>query len=220
MSILAKRKYDFSLSWPPILVLGIILIAGLLLGGRYRFFSPSAAVLLLGIAASLAIYTFYAENHSKVDQALVATALLVASVTVVQIVGVTHLLTLLFSGAQSVRGTQLLASGVYFWACNVLTFALWYWLIDRGGPHVRARRSFGRAEFFFPEMAAGDFAIAKWTPGLTEYMYLAFTNATAFSPTDTLPLSSRARLLMTVESGMSLIIIALVAARAVNILTS
>jgi hypothetical protein len=73
----------------------------------------------------------------------------------------------------------------------VLTFGLWYWLIDRGGPHMRGRHAGGHAEFLFPEMTAED-ADPQWRPGLGEYMDLAFTNATAFSPTDTFPLSSRA----------------------------
>jgi hypothetical protein len=219
VNTLVKQKYAFTLSWPPVLVLGIILLAGELVGGRYRAFSSSTFAILIVVAVLLTGWTVFAENHSRYERAVFSTTLLVAYVTIVEIVGLVHLLSLLLSGDKGIHGLQLLGSGVYSWVSNVLTFGLWYWLIDRGGPHVRARRGHGRAEFLFPEMAASDIAGPQWVPGLIEYMYLSFTDATAFSPTDTLPLSARARLLMTVESAMSLLTIALVTARAVNILS-
>lgn len=217
MNSTIKRKYVFNLSWPPVLVLGIIVLVDELLGARYRFLTPHTFAIVTAIAVLLAGYTFFEEKHSHFARAVLSTGLLVACVTAVEIAGLTHLIALAFAGANGVQGTQLLASGVYVWVCNVLTFGLWYWLIDRGGPHTRAQGIPARPEFLFPEMTAADTAKSEWTPGLIEYMYLAFTNATAFSPTDTLPLSSRARLLMTIESSMSLVTIALVAARAVNI---
>lgn len=219
MAPLVKAKYAFSLFWAPLLVLGIIVAAGELLSGRYRFFSAGAAIALVVLAIVLEAYTLYEERHLRFSHALYATVLFVTLVTVVEIAGVAHLIALLLSGGKDIHGPFLLASGAYFWGSNVMAFGLWYWLIDRGGPHKRAANE-GQdlPDFFFPEMAAGDFAAREWTPGLSEYMYLAFTNATAFSPTDTLPLTPRARGLMTAESIISLIVIALVTARAVNIL--
>lgn len=94
---------------------------------------------------------------------------------------------------------------------------LWYWTLDRGGPAARGLTRHSRPDFLFAQMTIeqGD---ESWSPGFIDYLFLAFTNATAFSPTDTLPLSGRAKLLMMAQSGISLLTIALVAARAVNIL--
>ncbi len=208
------------MSLPPTLVLVLVLLVARLLSGRYVLFSPLAVSLLVALAVVFAAWTFYAENRFRFDRAFLATALLVLLFTTVEVAGLIHLLSLLFVGGSDIKGPQLLASGVYFWGSNVLAFGLWYWLIDRGGPHVRARRGHGKAEFLFPEMTAGEGIVdPNWSPNIIEYMYLSFTNSTAFSPTDTLPLSSRARILMMVESTMSLVSIALVTARAVNILS-
>lgn len=207
------------LTWPPALVFGIALAASTLLGGRYRFLSgPMIAVMVL-VAVILIGYIFFAENRLQYHRAYFTAGLLVLYATLLDIYGITHLLRLLLSGGQHVHGLALLGSSVYFWSVNILTFSLWYWLIDRGGPHMRARNANQRAEFLFPEMTASDIADPRWHPGLIDYMYLAFTDATAFSPTDTLPLSTRARALMALESGLSLVMIALVTARAVNILS-
>lgn len=214
-----KNQYAYSLFWVPIGILAVILLTGQLLTGRYRFLSTTTIILILTIALALEIYTYFEENRKRFRRALFATVLLVATVTVVEVDGVANLVLLLVTGGRSIHGPPLLLSGLYYWASNVLAFGLWFWLIDRGGPPMRARGSEGPAEFFFPEMAAGDIVQVGWTPGLAEYLYLAFTNATAFSPTDTLPLSSRARLLMTAEAVISLVVIALITARAVNILS-
>lgn len=214
-----KKEYAYSLFWVPIGILTVILLAGQLLTGRYRFLSTTTAILILAFAVGLEIYTYLEEHRKRLRRALFATVVLVATVTIVEIDGVVNLILLLVTGGRSIHGPPLLLSGLYYWASNVLAFGLWFWLIDRGGPPMRAQASEGPAEFFFPEMAAGDIVQNGWAPGLAEYLYLAFTNATAFSPTDTLPLSSRARLLMTAESVISLVIIALITARAVNILS-
>jgi hypothetical protein len=149
---------------------------------------------------------------------MLATGLQVALLGGVVVTLLAHLLHLLITGGKDVRGLPLLASGVYVWVSNVLAFGLLFWLLDRGGPHARMDGHGKRAELLFPEMTAGEVADPQWSPNFVEYLYLSFTNSTAFSPTDTLPLSSRMRFLMTAESSMSLVTIALVAARAVNIL--
>lgn len=219
MSTFAKGKYAVDLSWPPALVFGIYAVASQLLDNRYKFFSATTVAVVIAIAVLLVGYIFIAENRFHADRAYVATGLCVLYVTVLDVYGLSHLVRLLLEGGQGVYGAPLLASSVFFWGSNVLAFGLWYWLIDRGGPHMRARTVGGRVEFLFPEMTASEIADDKWRPGLVEYMYLSFTDATAFSPTDTLPLSSRARVLMTLESTLSLVTIAFVTARAVNILS-
>jgi len=102
----------------------------------------------------------------------------------------------------------------------VLVFGLWYWELDRGGPLARHLRREALPDFLFPQMGEGKAYVADdWRPGLVDYLYTSFTNATAFSPTDTMPLTQTAKWLMTVQSLTSLVTIGLVVARAVNILS-
>ena len=119
------------------------------------------------------------------------------------------------SGSQPV---PLLATGANIWLTNVIIFALWYWELDRGGPAARAAGSNPTPDFLFPQMAETSIDFHGWEPQFTDYGYVSFTNATAFSPTDTMPLSRWAKLAMMLQSAISLVTAALVIARAVNIL--
>ncbi len=112
----------------------------------------------------------------------------------------------------------LLTSGASVWATNVIAFGLWYWEFDRGGPVHRAEGTRQHPDLMFPQMASPQLAPADWEPYFVDYLYLSFTNATAFSPTDVLPLARWAKLTMAVQSAVSLAVGALVIARAVNIL--
>jgi hypothetical protein len=112
----------------------------------------------------------------------------------------------------------LLASGASIWATNVIAFGLWYWEFDRGGPVHRAEGTRMFPDLMFPQMATPHLAPRNWRPYFIDYLYLAFTNATAFSPTDVMPLSRWAKITMAVQSGVSVALGALVIARAVNIL--
>lgn len=119
---------------------------------------------------------------------------------------------------------ELLRSAAALWLSNIIVFASWYWRLDAGGPHQRAQREEHAAgAFLFPQMtlqperkhAAGS---KKWTPNFVDYLFLAFNTSTAFSPTDVPVLSRWAKVLMMLQSMISLLVIALLAARAVNIL--
>jgi hypothetical protein len=116
-------------------------------------------------------------------------------------------------------GPTLLLDALNIWSTNVIAFALWFWSIDRGGPSMRGLHSTKTADFLFPQMSLETEDNTRFSPGFIDYLFLSFTNATAFSPTDTLPLSQRAKLLMMIEASVSLLTVALVAARAVNILS-
>jgi uncharacterized membrane protein len=120
--------------------------------------------------------------------------------------------------AEDDTGTVLLATGAAVWMTNVIAFSLWYWLLDRGGPAARASGTAASPSFAFPEMQSPDLVTADWTPYYADYFYLAFTNATAFSPTDTLPLNRWAKMLMLAQSAISLVVAVMIIARAVNIL--
>ncbi len=112
----------------------------------------------------------------------------------------------------------LLASGASIYLTNVLAFGLWFWDTDRGGPVRRAAGDRHYPDLMFPQMSSPELAPPHWEPRLLDYLYLSLTNATAFSPTDTLPLARWAKVLMAVQSTIALVTVALVIARAVNVL--
>ena len=116
------------------------------------------------------------------------------------------------------NGRSLILAGVLLWLTNVLLFGLWYWELDRGGPLARAAEPDRLPDFMFPQTDKPKLGPPGWSPGLIDYLYVSFTNATAFSPTDTMPLTQSAKLLMAAQSLTSLLIVGLVVARAVNIL--
>jgi hypothetical protein len=119
-------------------------------------------------------------------------------------------------------GRALLVDAINIWITNVVIFALWYWFLDRGGPSSRGLVPAHKRDFLFTQQQQGAGAtsgFSGWLPGFIDYLFLAYTNATAFSPADTFPLTVRAKLLMMAESAISLITIALVASRAVGILS-
>ena len=124
----------------------------------------------------------------------------------------------LVQGTEGNNAGPLLITGGTIWLINVIVFALWYWEFDRGGPVARAQAIRMYPDFQFAQMAVPQLAPPGWEPAFSDYLYLSFTNATAFSPTDTLPLSRWAKLAMTVQAAVSIVTVALVVARAVNIL--
>jgi uncharacterized membrane protein len=113
---------------------------------------------------------------------------------------------------------QLLASGGDVWLINVLTFGVWYWELDRGGALERAAGTLQSPDFLFPQMSSPDLAPKDWEPEFLDYLYVALTNSTAFSPTDTLPMSRWTKAIMGLQAMLSLIIVGLVVAGAVNAL--
>jgi uncharacterized membrane protein len=111
---------------------------------------------------------------------------------------------------------NLLGRGGAIWLTNVIAFSLWFWELDRGGPAERAAGTGIPLSFAFPENAMPEFGSDGWTPKYPDYLYLSFTNATAFSPTDTLPVKTWAKMAMMLESVVSLLAAILVIARAIN----
>jgi uncharacterized membrane protein len=118
----------------------------------------------------------------------------------------------------AVGPAELLVAGAAIWLTNVLAFALLYWEFDRGGPAARAAGTRTHPDFLFAQMQSPKLAARDWEPYFADYLYLSFTNTTAFSPTDVLPLSRWAKLTMMVQSAVALVVVVLVVARAVNVL--
>ncbi len=115
-------------------------------------------------------------------------------------------------------GAQLLLKAITIWGTNVIIFGLWYWAVDQGGPVRRVQPDPPPHDFQFPQDENPQLAEPDWRTHLVDYVYVSFTNSIAFSPTDAMPLTRRAKLLMLIESGVSAMTILLCAARAVNIL--
>ena len=126
---------------------------------------------------------------------------------------------LVTTSTKDLGGGELLLTGFAIWATDVIVFGLLYWELDAGGPAVRIRAAArGKPDFQFPQDENPELAVKDWSPQVWDYAYLALTNAIAFSPTDCMPLSLRAKATMGVESAISAILVLLVAARAVNVL--
>ena len=148
----------------------------------------------------------------------VVSLLLIAALTIDNITSAGRLIRGVINGTESTDPAKLLLTGGAIWLANVIVFTLWYWEFDRGGPGERATASRQFPDFVFPQMQSPNLAEADWEPSFVDYLYMSFTNATAFSPTDTLPFSRWAKLTMMTQSAVSLVTVALVIARAVNIL--
>jgi uncharacterized membrane protein len=153
-----------------------------------------------------------------------STALRVASLTLTGLLSLanawsaTLLIQGLVAGTEGQDAGALLSTGAAIWLTNIIAFAVWYWQFDRGGPAARAHARRDLPDFQFVQMQNPDLAHPDWEPQFVDYLYLSFTNATAFSPTDVMPLTRWAKLTMLGQSLISLVTLALVIARAVNIL--
>jgi uncharacterized membrane protein len=141
---------------------------------------------------------------------------LLAVVSIANALALVALIGSLLSGEEK-SGAELLLKGATIWGTNVIVFGLWFWGLDRGGPVRRFEPNPPLPDFQFPQLENPQLAQPGWRPGLMDYVYLSFTNSIAFSPTDAMPLTRWAKLLMLTESGVSAITVLLVAARSVNI---
>ena len=124
----------------------------------------------------------------------------------------------LLRGQSSDSPMTLIGSGGLIYTINIVVFALWFWELDRGGPISRALGLQAYPDFLFPQMQAVGLVDPDWEPTFPDYLYVSFTNVTAFSPTDTLPLTRWTKLLMMLQAALAVALVALVIARAVNVL--
>jgi uncharacterized membrane protein len=142
---------------------------------------------------------------------------MIAVVSAANSASIILLVHLLVNGAHANAAT-LLRAAVHMWVVNVLLFGLWYWQLDGGGPAARPTCEPGARDFLFPQQTEPALQADGWQPMFLDYLYVSFTNATAFSPTDSMPLSRWAKMLMLIQSAISLALAVMVVARAVNIL--
>ena len=203
-----------------------VLLALLAIGGLYYELPTALSLgpdwLLLVLVAVLTIPAVISYHRGNWRLNIILGHVVSAVVTLS--VGIS--LALLISRLPTHKDTpvQLLRSATTLWVCNILVFACWYWRLDAGGPHQRSlRRSHTDGAFLFPQMVLDpdlrkEMGEDQWSPGFVDYLFLAFNTSTAFSPTDVPVLSRWAKVLMMIQASISLATIALLAARAVNIL--
>jgi uncharacterized membrane protein len=189
----------------------------LLLPGRLTvgptWLLPALEVALL-VGLTLATPRRLEREHTGRRRAALAMTALVSAANIASLVLLSR--QLLRHG--SPNGRELITSGALIWLTNVIIFGLWYWETDRGGPGVRAAGHDQAPDFLFPQMSDDRIEPINWRPQFIDYLYVSLTNAAAFSPTDTMPLSPRAKSIMGMQSLVSLVTIGLVVSRAVNIL--
>jgi uncharacterized membrane protein len=143
----------------------------------------------------------------------IGSLILLGVVTLALSVAIVHLI---FTLKKDLNGIQLLYTGFLLYICNTLVFSLWYWAVDGGGSDQRLLSEHRAYDFLFPQQMGGFDGV--WIPHYIDYLYVAFTGATAFSPTDTMPLSHRAKFLMMLEAVLALLLISFVVSRAINII--
>jgi hypothetical protein len=209
--------------WP---VAAAVLAAAFLLGmlpGRISLF-PSWMPHVVGFVVIIPIIavSLFADRRPFWLQAERVVLLLFFLVAVAATTAnLTNLVNAMIERPADVSGVQLLSSSIGVWITNVIAFSLLYWQIDREGPEARLKDSSALPDWLFPQESAPDRDVSRdWHPIFIDYLYLGFSTATAFSTTDAMPLTPRAKLLMMLEASVSLATIVVVASRAINILGS
>jgi len=215
-----QRRTQGELRWPVTLCLAVGIALQIAVPDRLVLVRP--VWVLPGVQALIGLVLFAANPHriNSSSRALRWLSLtLVALLSLANGWSVVRLCQLITNGSLDKSANQLLITGAMVWLTNVIAFALWYWEFDRGGPVARALNIKRYPDFQFPQMISPPEMVSPdWEPAFTDYLYLAFTNAAAFSPTDVMPLSRWAKLAMTVQAAVSIVTVALVVSRAVNIL--
>ncbi|GAC1570627.1 MAG: hypothetical protein NVS3B18_03010 [Candidatus Dormibacteria bacterium] len=204
--------------WPASLAVVAALALYLILPDRLVV-GPKWVVPALEVALLLPLTITTPHRHrAETRFGRLTSLLLVALINAANVGSLVLLVHFLLAGGKT-DGRELILSSIEIYLTNVLIFGLWYWELDQGGPGARLLPHPAKPDFLFPQQNAPQAADQGWKPGFVDYLYVSFTNATAFSPTDTMPLRQRAKLLMGIQAAASLITVALVAARAVNILS-
>jgi uncharacterized membrane protein len=206
-----ERRWPVTLSVIVAIVLQFALPEQLALLPRYLLPGLEVA-LLIGLIAANPVRI---ERRSQVVR--LASIALIFLITAANAASAVLLIRLIID-AKASQAVPLLASGAAIWATNVIAFALWYWEFDRGGPVHRSLGKSPHPDLMFPQMSSPELAPPDWETRFVDYLYLSFTNAAAFSPTDVMPLARWAKLTMLLQSAVSLALGVLVIARAINVL--
>jgi hypothetical protein len=206
--------------WPAQLTVLVALLLGITIPDKLTLHPTYLIPAMEGVLlAGLIVTTPWGQFEVPHPRRRIGAIVLIALVTATNLLSLVLLSHELLIGRSGGNGHELILAGVEIWINNVLIFALWYWMIDRGGPRIRDYGDAPSPDFLFVPMTEQKLGGFDWRPNYVDYIYTSFTNATAFSPTDTMPVSARAKMLMLVQSAAALWTIGLVVARAVNILS-
>jgi hypothetical protein len=175
-------------------------------------FGPRAFLLALVSVLLFPLLTAHQQGRHRLARLL--SLGLVSLVTVAVVVSVFLLISSSFG--RETPAPTLLQDAALLWLINVVTFAIWYWELDAGGPAQRLREAHTSEDFLFPQGNLSGKTARDWSPGFLDYLFIAFNTSTAFSPTDTAFLSQRAKVLMMVQALLSLLILAVLVSRAIN----
>jgi hypothetical protein len=203
--------------WPPAAALIALLAVAAVLPEKYGLLPNWASEplwLLVGTLIVLSAFAHASPLLRRIEGPV--TFWLVALVTSLVVFDVARLVEMIVTEGSELRGLALLSTAAALWFGNMVVFALWYWLLDRGGPELRIRGIQVPPDLLFP--IAQEAALPEWTPDFVDYFFVAFNTSVAFSPTDTTPITPRGKLIMMSQALLSLVTLAIAAARAVNIL--
>lgn len=206
--------------WPVALAILVLFSLLSLLPGHVRIFPAWVPyVLIVSLLVPMAALAMSSAKKwwLRIEIAVTLGCLLIGGFGMLD--ALKELLVAMVRGSREISGLTLLTSSVGIWATNVLLFSLMYWRLDRGGPEARIQTS-PKPDWVFPREEGTAGTVPDCPPGFIDYLFLAFTTATAFGPTYALPLTSRAKMLMMLESIISLVTIIAVASRAINLLGS
>ena len=206
--------------WP--VALAIIVAAGLhvALPARYRVQPAWVVPVVLAVLVAVLIVGDPGRIDKQRRWLRIVTAVVIVFITVANLLAAGRLVAEILTNNKlfAAHPGGLLAAGGVVWATNVIAFALWYWDLDRGGAAARAHHPYDNPAFVFPEMQHTEYVPATWVPRFVDYLSLAFWTATAISPTDISAIKPWAKLLMMMEAAGSIVLAALVIARAINVL--
>jgi hypothetical protein len=207
--------------WPPALVIVVVLLLLATLPGHVYVLPIWVSYLAaLAVLVPMAVVALTRRNTlwlSIERMMIILLAVAYVANTIAELADMIGVITLHPSVSNAFL---LLSSSVAIWVANVLTFSLLYWQIDRGGPYARASKLSVKPDWVFPQPATPEDLPPDWRPLFLDYLYLGYNTATAFSPTDALPLTHRAKMLMMIESTISLLTMVIILARAINVLPS
>ena len=213
-----RRLTDGESAWPVRIAVAVATTLQVMLPNQYEI-PPTWLLPTLGGVLGLAMVVAHPHRITKhTPQLRVVMISLIAVISLANAGSAGRQISALLQGEFDGSATTLLLTGGAIWSTNVIVFGMWYWNLDRGGPAARAKALNPYPDFLFAQMTVPDLSPADWQPEFVDYLYLSFTNAAAFSPTDTLPMARWAKMTMMIQSIISLATVVLVIARAVNIL--
>ncbi len=212
-----KSRNSGELRWPVLFAVLLVISFQLLLPQALSFVNLKVLCL---VELLLALWIFIANPKRITEhkhQIWILGVVLNVLMSIVNVLTLIRLIDLLINQGFT-NPTHLLFTGGNIWISNVIIFSLWYWEFDSGGAGRRATQTRKHPDFMFPQIENPQLAPTGWRPHYIDYLYLSLTNASAFSPTDVLPLARWAKLLMALQSITSLFTVILIIARAINTL--